>query len=85
MGVTIEQAPEVCAGCHGGDGISLVEDAPNLAGEVNIYIDTQLKAYRIGKRKHEIKTYIAEELTDEESREYADWYSNLELEITPPE
>jgi cytochrome c553 len=30
-----------------------MEDAPNLAGETNIYIDTQLKAFRSGKRVHE--------------------------------
>ena len=26
------EAPELCAGCHGADGIAVVEGAPNLAG-----------------------------------------------------
>ena len=40
-------APELCVACHGADGIaSVAEDAPNLAGESNIYIETQLKAFR---------------------------------------
>ncbi|SNS75006.1 c-type cytochrome [Tropicimonas sediminicola] len=80
-GVSADEAPEACVSCHGADGISLLQDAPNLAGEVNIYIDTQLKAFRVGKRKHEIMSEIAADLTDEEIREFADWYANVQLEI----
>jgi cytochrome c553 len=80
-GVTEEDAPEACVSCHGADGISVLPDAPNLAGEVNIYIDTQLKAFRLGKRKHEIMSEIAAGMTDEEIRAVADWYSKVELEI----
>lgn len=83
-GVTEQEAPLACVSCHGADGISLLLDAPNLAGEVNIYIDTQLKAFRNGKRQHEIMSEIAASLTDEEIREIADWYSNVQLEIGPP-
>lgn len=84
-GVSAEQAPAACVSCHGADGISVFLDAPNLAGEVNIYIDTQLKAYRIGKRRHDIMSDIASELSDEEIRELANWYANVNLEISPPE
>ena len=75
-------APESCTSCHGADGIQLLDDAPNLAGEANIYIDTQLKAYRSGKREHEIMTGIAADLTDTEIRAFADWYADVTLEIT---
>lgn len=84
-GVTEAAAPAACISCHGADGISVLLDAPNLAGEVNIYIDTQLKAYRVGKREHAIMSEIARDLTDEEIRELANWYANVKLEITPPE
>ncbi len=83
-GVSESDAPEACVSCHGANGISVLLDAPNLAGEVNIYIDTQLKAYRLGKRKHEIMSEIAADMTDEEIRAVADWFSQVELEITPP-
>lgn len=79
--VSANDAPEACVSCHGADGISLILDAPNLAGEVNIYIDTQLKAYRNGKREHQIMSAVAAGLTDEEIRELADWYANVQLEI----
>ena len=74
-------APEVCVACHGDNGIGLAEDVPNLAGETNIYIDTQLKAFRIGKRTHEVMTPIASELTDAEIRAAADWYASVKVEI----
>ena len=45
---------EACVACHGADGIAVIEEAPNLAGENAIYIDTQLKAFRSGKRTSEI-------------------------------
>lgn len=74
-------APEACVACHGADGLSLFEDAPNLAGETNIYIDTQLKAFRSGQRTHEIMTDVAADLSNPEIRAYADWYAAVKLYI----
>jgi len=84
-GVAAENAPDACVSCHGADGISMAVDAPNLAGEVSIYIDTQLKAFRNGKRQHDIMSEIAADLTDEEIRAVAEWYANVQLEIEPAE
>ena len=80
-GVDAADAPQACVSCHGADGIAVLPDAPNLAGEVNIYIDTQLKAFRNGNRKHEIMTGIAADLDDAEIRDIANWYSNVQLDI----
>lgn len=74
-------APEQCVACHGADGLHVSQDVPNLAGEANIYIDTQLKAFRSGKRQHEIMTPMAQSLSDSEIREIADWYADIGLEI----
>ncbi|SFI46417.1 c-type cytochrome [Jannaschia pohangensis] len=82
-GVSPDEAPQACVSCHGADGISLLLDAPNLAGETNIYIDTQLKAFKRGTRKHEIMSDIAAGLSDAEIRQIADWYAAVTLEITP--
>ena len=78
-------APADCVACHGADGISLAEDVPNLAGETVIYIDTQLKAFRGGKRTHEVMSGIAAELTDVEIRAAAEWYAAVALEIRSSE
>jgi cytochrome c553 len=80
-GVAESDAPVACVSCHGVDGISAALDAPNLAGEVNIYIDTQLKAFRVGKRRHAIMTEIAADMSDEEIRAVADWYAAVKIEI----
>ena len=74
-------APEQCVACHGADGLHAIPEAPNLAGETNIYIDTQLKAFRLGKRVNEVMSPIAAELTDEEIRAAADWYAAVKIEI----
>ncbi|GAA0300665.1 c-type cytochrome [Rhodovulum strictum] len=84
-GVSAADAPVACVSCHGVDGISVALNAPNLAGEVNIYIDTQLKAFRSGKRRHAIMSEIAADMTDEEIRAVADWYSRITLEIAAAE
>lgn len=82
--VDAADAPQACVGCHGAAGISELETAPNLAAETNIYIDTQLKAFRMGKRQNDIMSGVAADLTDEEIRSYADWYSASKLSIAPP-
>jgi cytochrome c553 len=84
-GVNADAAPEGCVACHGVDGISQLLDAPNLAGETNIYIDTQLKAFKRGQRTHEIMSVVAADLSDAEIRQIADWFSAIKLEITAPE
>lgn len=75
-------APEACVACHGVDGLHQIPEAPNLAGEANIYIDTQLKAFRSGKRQHEIMSDIAAGMTDAEIRAAADWYAAVGITIT---
>ena len=73
-----------CIECHGADGISKKQDTPHLAGESVIYLDTQLKAFRSGKRKHEIMTKIATELTDEKIRTISQWYANIDFNVVDP-
>ena len=76
-------APEACIACHGADGIAQIEDAPNLAGETVMYIDTQLKAFRTGKRTHDVMSPIAAEMTNDEIRAVAEWYSSVGFEVNP--
>ena len=85
QGFDAAAAPEVCATCHGADGIALSEDAPNLAGENTIYISTQLKAFRSGKRVHDVMTDIAGGLSDDEIRAVSEWYSGIGLEMSRAE
>lgn len=78
-----DAAPELCVSCHGADGLAVIDDAPNLAGENAIYIATQLKAFRGGKRQHAVMSDIAADMTDAEIRAVADWYAGTKIEIEP--
>lgn len=80
-GFNEDDAPYACVGCHGVTGLAEIEDAPNLAGETVMYIDTQLKAFRTGKRHHDIMSAIALDMTDEDIRAAAEWYANSTIEI----
>jgi cytochrome c553 len=52
-----------CQACHGSDGISVVPIVPNLAGQKEQYIKSQLLAFKSGDRKHDIMTPIAAQLS----------------------
>ena len=69
-----------CAICHGALGISTQPDAPSLAGQPEIYVSAQLKAYRSGKRPHEVMNVIAKPLSDADIAELAAWYASIGIE-----
>jgi cytochrome c553 len=77
-------APAVCSGCHGADGIAVIPEAPNLAGENTIYLDTQLKAFRSGKRASDVMGPVAAGLDDAAIRAAAEWYAAIGVEAAAP-
>ena len=74
----------VCATCHGANGISTLPNAPNLAGQPEIYLVEQLRNYRGGKRQHEVMAVIAKPLSDEDIRDLAAWYAAFGIEVKCP-
>ena len=74
-----------CKTCHGLDGIAKIPIAPNLAGESQIYMENQLKAFRSGKREHEMMSVEAKNLTDQEIADVAAWYQSIEVTARLPE
>lgn len=75
---------QMCAACHGIDGVAKIPEAPNLAAESVIYIDRQLKAFRSGERKHPQMSIIAQGLSDEDIRNVAEWYSSIRITVEAP-
>ena len=69
-----------CGACHGPLGIAVAPDAPNLAGQPEAYLADQLKAYRGGKRKHEVMSLMAKPLTDADIGDLSAWFSSLKVE-----
>ncbi|MFG5408567.1 c-type cytochrome [Piscinibacter sakaiensis] len=70
-----------CAACHGPLGLSVLPNAPHLAGQPEIYLVEQLKAYRSGRRQHEVMSVIARPLGDAEIAELAAYYASLQIEV----
>jgi cytochrome c553 len=74
---------QLCATCHGPLGQAAMPNTPHLAAQPAQYLADQLKAYRSGKRSHEIMTLIAKPLTDAEIDDIAAWYASLQIEVKP--
>ena len=70
-----------CATCHGLNGMSTLNEAPNLAGQPLIYLIEQLRAYRSGKRQNEIMSIMAKPLTNGDIEDLAAWYSSIKVEV----
>ena len=75
------RAGTACAVCHGVQGLSTLPNAPNLAGQPEIYLTEQLKNYRSGKRMHEVMSVIAKPLSDKEIDDLSAWYASLQIDV----
>lgn len=70
----------LCVTCHGEQGISNMPDVPHLAGQPEIYLREQLRAYRAGRRQHEVMGVVAKQLSDADIAELSTWFSSFEIE-----
>jgi len=73
---TTPKAAQTCVACHGNDGIGILPEYPNLAGQHEDYIRHALTAYRSGQRKNAVMGGMAAALTDADIRELARYYSS---------
>ncbi len=70
----------MCAGCHGGDGISITPMYPNLKGQKAAYIESSLKAFRGKTRTGGMAAMMygmAGALSDADISNIAAYYSSL--------
>ncbi|OED43842.1 hypothetical protein AB833_02785 [Chromatiales bacterium (ex Bugula neritina AB1)] len=70
----------ICAACHGANGVSLIPNYPNLAGQKSAYLVAQLKAFKSGARKgasSAIMAPMAAGLSDADMANLAAYYSSL--------
>ena len=68
---------QVCAACHGQDGVSVSDTIPNLAGQRARYIEDQLKALREGARKNSIMNSVARQLSADDASNVAAYFASL--------
>ena len=73
-----------CQACHGMDGKAKIPEAPNLAGQSDIYLVKALKDYRSGARKNDMMSRVAPALKDQDIDDLAAYYSAIEVSVGPP-
>ncbi|WP_316230332.1 c-type cytochrome [Bradyrhizobium sp. SZCCHNR1051] len=76
---------ELCAGCHGENGISQTENIPSLAGQQDQFIQWQLVFFRAGTRKNEAMKPIVDQLTNEDIRNLGAYFASLQPAKAPPD
>jgi len=72
---------ELCATCHGKQGIAIVPMFPNLAGQRPDYLYWELVSYEHGARPQSGMTPLVELLSEEDMRNYAMYYAAM---VPPP-
>src|SRR5882757_3921521 len=75
-----KEKAQICAGCHGDNGISQIENIPSLAGQPDQFIQWQLVFFRAGSRKNEQMQPIVEQITNDDIRNLGAYFASL----TPP-
>jgi cytochrome c553 len=76
----VKEKAEICAGCHGENGISQTENIPSLAGQMDQFIQWQLVFFRGGARKNGQMQPIAQDISNEDIRGLGAYFASL----TPP-
>jgi cytochrome c553 len=71
---------ELCAGCHGENGISQMENVPSLAAQPDQFIQWQLVFFRSGTRKNEQMQPIVDQIDNDDIRNLGAYFASL----TPP-
>jgi cytochrome c553 len=78
------QKARQCQTCHGLDGQAKLPDAPNLAGQGEIYLAKALKDYRGGARQNEMMSLVARNLKDDDIADLAAYYAAIPVTVGPP-
>ena len=72
---TAPKASQTCVACHGNDGVGILPEYPNLAGQHKDYLEYSLRSYKSGVRKNAIMAGMAAALTEKDIQELAKYYS----------
>ncbi len=68
----------LCSACHGADGNTpLAPEYPRLAGQPHDYLEKALRDYKSGKRKNPLMGPQALNLSKQDMKDLAKYYSSL--------
>ena len=72
---TIEEKAQLCAACHGENGIPQEKTTPVIWGQYQGYLYLELRDYKSGARKNDIMSPLAETLAREDMMALALYFS----------
>ena len=72
-----KEKAEMCAGCHGENGISQTQNIPSLAGQPDQFLQWQLVFFRGGARKNEQMQPIVEQINNDDIRNLGAYFASL--------
>ena len=75
--MSLQERIEQCAGCHGEDGNSRMENIPSLAGQPEFFVLNQLFLMREGVRKIEAMMPFVKDLKDDDLAGLAKHFAGL--------
>ena len=75
--MTYDEKLATCLACHGEKGISETSEVPSLAGQPPDFTLIQLFLFRQNTRKIEIMNDLAKDMTDDDLRRFAEYFSKL--------
>ena len=74
---------EVCAGCHGDNGIPELTNVPSITGQHDKFLQWQLVFFRSERRKSDFMNPIAKDLSDEDVRNLGAYFASLPRVAVP--
>lgn len=75
---------QMCHSCHGPNGMAVLPNAANLAGQTEMYLKKALHDFKSGARKQENMTVVVEQLSDQDIADLAAFYSAIKITVENP-
>jgi cytochrome c553 len=72
-----------CANCHGENGVSKMDEVPNLAGQNAAYLLEQIRKFGAGERKNQFMQGLIKVLKDDERLQAAQYYASMPVPPSP--
>lgn len=74
-----------CSVCHGKLGLARDPEVPHLAGQSALYIEKSLTDFQKGDRQDRRMTLMVKDLSKEDIKDIAAWYSSLKITVEDPD
>jgi len=73
-----------CQTCHGMDGMAKIPQAPNLAGQQELYLKKALTDYKTGARRNEMMSLVVPSLSEQDIDDLSAYYAAIPVEVKAP-